>query len=65
MLVKHFIGILKKYKEYQKSLKALKEHGYKQDEYLSTEEWAKLYAQEYGEYIRWMNSPLGDVLQDL
>ena len=65
MLVKHFIGIFKKYKDYQKSLKALKEHAHKEDEYLSTEEWAKLYAQEYGEYIRWMNSPLNDVLQDL
>ena len=65
MLVKHFIGIFKKYKGYQKSLKDLKEHAHKEDEYLSAEEWAKLYAQEYGKYVRWMNSPLGDVLQDL
>ena len=46
MLVKHFIGIFKKYKGYQKSLKDLKEHAHKEDEYLSAEEWAKLYAQE-------------------
>ena len=65
MLVKHFIGIIKQYKEYQKTLKALKENAYKGDECLSVEEWAKVYAQEYGEYIRWRNSPLGDVLQDL
>ena len=63
VLVKHFIGVIKQYKDYQKTLKALKENTYNGDECLSQEDWAKLYAQEYGKYVRWMNTPLSDILK--
>lgn len=58
MLVKHIVQIMKKYKEFQKTLKSLKEMANNSSCGYTAEQVAKLYGKEYAEYVKFMNSPL-------
>ena len=65
MLVKHLIQILKKYKSYRKNLKELEENVRNGDDYLSKSDWAELYGRMYKDYIKFMNTPLDSLLEEI